>query len=603
MSDWMTWRDEALERDITGAVSLDAPWALVERFAGLVRESGTEEETAAVAAITARLDEWGIPYQLHHPVCWISLPRESELQVYGEHARAVAAKTPAMGAATGDEPLRGELVYVPSGYARGVGDLFASNLQAAGAALAGKIALTEGLPMPGKVAELTRLGARAAVFVSPGERIHEGICTTIWGAPDLDSVERQPTLPVISVNHGDGMRLIEEAQAGPPAPSGVLGVEVGVVARLETRWRPIPVLVAEIRGAVEPDHFVLVHGHLDSWHEGVGDNATGDATLLELARVFHQHRHRLARSLRVAWWSGHSHGRYAGSTWYADSHALDLVENCIAQVDCDSPGCRWATTYDNLTVMAEARSCTSSAIFDTTGVKPEPERPPRAGDYSFNTIGITGTMMLSSTMSPETREEHGYYAVGGCGGNIAWHTEDDTLEIADRDNLLRDVRVYAALLCRLLNAPLHPFDFTAVAEEFMSTLQRYGAAAGAAFDFAPALNEAQLLRDGLREYYAAAPALQNRAPDDPAALQFNATTRVLGRLLIPLNYSRAEPFRHDPALDVPPLPDLAPALALAGEPADSDRARVIATHLLRGRNRFVWTVRQARALVASPLAG
>ncbi|HEX5505073.1 MAG TPA: M28 family metallopeptidase, partial [Thermomicrobiales bacterium] len=597
MSDWMDWRDETLERDITGAVSLDAPWALVERFAGLVRESGTEEEAAAVAEITARLDEWGIPYQLHHPVCWISLPRESALQVYGEQARTVAAKTPAMAVATGDEPVRGELVYVPSGYARGVGDLFASNLQTAGAALAGKIALTEGLPMPGKVAELTRLGARAAVFVSPGERIHEGICTTIWGAPDLDSVERQPTLPVIEVNHSDGLRLIEEARAGTPAPprpglgqaSGVLGVEVGVVARLETRWRPIPVLVAEIRGNVEPDHFVLFHGHLDSWHGGVGDNATGDATLLELARVFHQHRHRLARTLRVAWWSGHSHGRYAGSTWYADAHALDLVENCIAQVDCDSPGCRWATTFDNLTMMSEAHACTSAAIFDTTGIAPTPDRPPRAGDYSFNNIGITATMMLSSTMSPETRQEHGYYAVGGCGGNIAWHTEDDTLEIADRDNLLRDMRVYAALLCRILNAPLHPFDFTATADEFMSTLQRYGAAAGAACDLAPALSEAQLLRDGLREYYAAVPALQVRSPADPAVQQFNATTRVLGRLLIPLNYSRAGIFRQDPALDVPPLPDLAPALALADEPADSGRARVIATHLLRGRNRFIWT--------------
>ncbi|MFN8540799.1 MAG: M28 family peptidase [Thermomicrobiales bacterium] len=30
---------------------------------------------------------------------------------------------------------------------------------------------------------------------------------------------------------------------------------------------------------------LLVHGHLDSWGEGIGDNAVGDATLLELARA------------------------------------------------------------------------------------------------------------------------------------------------------------------------------------------------------------------------------------------------------------------------------------------------------------------------------
>ena len=49
--------------------------------------------------------------------------------------------------------------------------------------------------------------------------------------------------------------------------------------------RPIPVVVAEIAGQIEPERFVLVHGHIDSWHVGIGDNATGDATMLEIARV------------------------------------------------------------------------------------------------------------------------------------------------------------------------------------------------------------------------------------------------------------------------------------------------------------------------------
>ena len=34
-------------------------------------------------------------------------------------------------------------------------------------------------------------------------------------------------------------------------------------------------------------------------------------------------------------------------------------------------------------------------------------------------------------MTAERRQQLGYYPVSGCGGNIAWHTEDDTLEIAD----------------------------------------------------------------------------------------------------------------------------------------------------------------------------
>ncbi len=73
---------------------------------------------------------------------------------------------------------------------------------------------------------------------------------------------------------------------------------------------------------------------------GIGDNAVGDAALLELARVFHKNRAELALGLKVAWWPGHSTGRYGGSTWYADNFGLDLARNCIAQVDIDSPGCR-----------------------------------------------------------------------------------------------------------------------------------------------------------------------------------------------------------------------------------------------------------------------
>ena len=29
--------------------------------------------------------------------------------------------------------------------------------------------------------------------------------------------------------------------------------------------------------------FILLHGHYNSWDVGVGDNATGDATMLEIA--------------------------------------------------------------------------------------------------------------------------------------------------------------------------------------------------------------------------------------------------------------------------------------------------------------------------------
>ena len=93
--------------------------------------------------------------------------------------------------------------------------------------------------------------------------------------------------------------------------------------------------------------------------------------------------------------------------------------------------------------------------------------------------------MLSSTMPDELRAEKGYYAVGGCGGNIAWHTENDTIEIADRDILLRDIKVYSQSLLGVANAEILPFDWRAQRDEFVATVDEYQHGPGGGFDLGP----------------------------------------------------------------------------------------------------------------------
>jgi hypothetical protein len=236
--------------------------------------------------------------------------------------------------------------------------------------------------------------------------------------------------------------------------------------------------VVNVPGTVEPEKFVLLAGHYDSWDVGVGDNATGDAAMLEIARVLWHNRGDLRRSVRIAWWPGHSTGRYAGSAWYADAFALDLDENCVAQVNCDSPGCRWADVYENVAVMSEANGLCTDVIREVADLPFHGERPLRAGDYSFNNIGLSSFFMLSSTMTVEKRKEMEYYTVGGCGGNIAWHTENDLMDIADRDILIRDIKVYLAGIMAVANAPILPFDWRATSVEFKATLEKYQRTAG-----------------------------------------------------------------------------------------------------------------------------
>lgn len=581
-------RPAEIEAELRNAISIDDAWETVERLATTVRTSGNEDERAAIDYLTAKLDAYGVAYTLHEPTLFVSWPLGASLRVLGAEPLTVTAKTPAMSISTGGEEWEGELVYVPTGFARHVTSIF-NKAEIADVDLSGKVVITEGMPMPGKVADIASKGALAAVFISPGERIHEGICTTIWGSPDLDSMGRQPAIPILAVNRSEGEQLIARAQQG--------NCRIAFATNLDTRWRPIPVLVAEIPGSVLPEEFVLVHGHLDGWHFGVGDNATGDATLLELARLLQQFRGDLKRTVRLAWWSGHSHGRYAGSTWYADAFALDLAEQCVAQINCDSPGCRWASVFTDVMWTEEAGPLARGAIRDVTGEEAEWARPLRAGDYSFSNIGISSAFMLSSTMPEDLRLEKGYHAVGGCGGNIAWHTEDDTMEIADRDHLRRDIAVYATAVWRIANAAVPPFDFRLTLDQFDQALGEYQQAAGKRFDFSPALADLAALRGALDAFYAEAGSLDANDVANARARQAAQVQRTLARVLIPVNYARQGRFWQDPAQNVPALPDLALVSRLTSAEEGSHVARAAQVSLQRGLNRLRWALRQAQAAV------
>ena len=267
------------------------------------------------------------------------------------------------------------------------------------------------------------------------------------------------------------------------------------------------------------------------------------------------------------------------------------MAHCVAHVNCDSPGCRWATVYENVAWMSEAETFCQNVIRDVTGQESSGEgHVLRAGDISFNNLGITTYFMLSSTMPQDLVDEKNYFPVGGCGGNIAWHTEDDTMEIADRDNLLRDMQVYAAVILRSLNAPVAPFDYRATLDEMAAAVDRYQSAAGQRFDFSPTVTAIAGARESLNRFYG-----QIAGIDESASLNtlraINAVQRALARVLVSLGYTRDGRFRQDPASAIPTLPDLAPAIRLAD--AGSDMAMILHTHLTRGQNRVVWELGQA----------
>jgi Peptidase family M28/PA domain len=567
--------------DVTHAalaeVGLEEPWGLVEAFARQPREKPDDANRGA-DLIVESLRRHGIPVTLHQPEIYLSLPIWAEVRA-GE--RAFQAKPPAF-AASRPGGITAPLLYLAGA---GGGTPLERNPQAAGAEVSGKVVVIEGFALPNFVAGLEAAGAVAVVAVNPGERIHWGTVSTIWGTPEPEDLERLPKIPSAAVNQADGQALIALAAEG---------AEASVATELDNGWFMQKLPVVEIEGTTEPDEFVLLHGHYDSWREGVGDNGTGNACMLEVARVLWAKRDQLKRSVWLAWWPGHSTGRYAGSAWFADTFALDLAERCVVHMNCDSPGCRWATSYRSISATAECEGALKAIVRATTGQETEAKRPQRNSDYSFNNIGISACFSASSMMPPEALAEHGYYVVGGCGGNIAWHTEDDTLEIADRDVLKKDIELYTTAVLRFANAEIVPIDWRATAREFGATIDRYQEAAGGRFDLEPSRLALTALSTALDGFYGAIDA------GKISAGAANAAIRDLARILIPINFTRGPRFQHDPALNVPPLPTIEPALRLPQH--DAGTLGFARAQLTRGQNRLVAGLREATRRVeqASP---
>ena len=123
---------------------------------------------------------------------------------------------------------------------------------------------------------------------------------------------------------------------------------------------------------------MLLHGHLDSWHVGIGDNATGDATLLELARVFGSTATSWSARCASPGGAGHSHGRYAGSTWYADAFALDLVAQLRRAHQLRLARLPLGDVYKNVSWMSEAEAVRQARRSATSPVRARRSEQPSA---------------------------------------------------------------------------------------------------------------------------------------------------------------------------------------------------------------------------------
>lgn len=156
--------DPNLEQTVLGELAPDIPWALIERFSTLVRESGSEDEWEAARYLCDRLEGFGVPHQLHEPELFLSVPVSASVETRGGSLRA---KAPSFSASTPTEGVTGKVVYVPRNPEENA-DFFAASV-AELPDLTGRIVVTDGFGFPEAVRLFESRGAIGQIYVNPGE--------------------------------------------------------------------------------------------------------------------------------------------------------------------------------------------------------------------------------------------------------------------------------------------------------------------------------------------------------------------------------------------------------------------------------------------------
>ncbi len=195
-------------------------------------------------------------------------------------------------------------------------------------------------------------GSVMDMVIYPGDPLTPGVGAT-ESAKRLDRTDATTILkiPVLPISYHDAQPLLA-ALDGQVAPAGWAGslpitYHVGpgkamVHLKLEFDWKLVPCsdVVGMIKGADYPDEWVIRGNHHDGWVNGAGDPISGQAAMLEEAKaigVLVKDGWKPKRTLVYCAWDGEEPG-LLGSTEWAEQHAEELQQKCVAYINSDGNG-------------------------------------------------------------------------------------------------------------------------------------------------------------------------------------------------------------------------------------------------------------------------
>jgi hypothetical protein len=279
-----------------------------------------------------------------------------------------------------------------------------------------------------KVLNATAAGASGVVIFNEGNPGRTDVMN--GGMVDADGNPFVASIPVAFTSFDIGQQLYNQARGGTP-PHMSMDIKQ-VVDPNRTDWN----VIAESKGG-DPNHVLVVDAHLDAiYGAGMLDNASGSATILDIAEKLHKAHPR--NKLRFIWFGGEELG-LLGSDYYVShlspaelgriSYDLDADVTAtpnyiIGVLDPAAPdffGRTVSTTFpDNVYEPSKIARDMGVDYLDSIGKNHEFLSPVGTDAFMFNQAGIPASGVLTGQDCCKLPEEVDLFGgqLGNYEGNL-----------------------------------------------------------------------------------------------------------------------------------------------------------------------------------------
>jgi hypothetical protein len=319
------------------------------------RLTGSPGMEAASGWVMNMYESWGISARQHEYGTWMGYRRGiNHFDLIEPRVRSLEGTMLSWSPGTGNRPVEADAIVIPSVSSPVEFDAWA-------AAAEGKWVLINAPKIscraPSQWAEFGLPASRAAMTAEQNalnsdynERVNAGggrnglqqrlmdagalgVIGSNWSNyPGINKIFGSPrqVLPTFDLSCED-YGLVFRLAANGQSPKLRITADAELLGEI-----PVWNTIGEIRGSENPDEYIILSAHFDSWegHSGLTDNGTGTITMMEAMRILKETYPNPKRTILAGHWSGEEQGLNGSRAFVEDNP--QIVANVVAGFNQDN---------------------------------------------------------------------------------------------------------------------------------------------------------------------------------------------------------------------------------------------------------------------------